>query len=212
MSQTAQLIRFAAGLLGCWLSAVTGGLFLTLHPAWPVRLLGLLLLGGAPGMCMGVAWLLARGEIDEWVRNGPDELLETAMYSVLLLPAALTIAASLGHGTRFHTGPAYQATFGQRTEAIITEAGARAAAECRVSAAATERDLGQLAGGCTGRAPGERIEVSVDPLGWAAPVAVDQLGAGRPVLIGIITSLLLVMMTIIVATTVIAVRLHRRSE
>lgn len=212
MSQIAQVIRFTAVWLGCWLLAVTGGLFLTLHQSGAVRTLGGLLLVGVPGLCMGVTWLLARGAFDEWAEGCPGWLLHGALYPVLLLPAALAIAARAAHGTRFHTGAAYQAIFGQRTEAIVTGAGTGTAAECRVSAAATERELGRLASGCTGSTPGERIEVSADPLGWAAPVAVDQLGAGRSVLIVVITVLSLVVTLSVVAASVTAVRLHPDAE
>jgi hypothetical protein len=187
MGPVVRLIGSAALLLFGWLGMVAAGVWLFVHSRSPVSLAGFLLLFSATALL----WLFG-SEIGAALLDWECRLPLTAHLAMVVSCLALLIAAWLG------AGPVYHATYGERADAIIVDkAETVEETRCRISHTATERDLGWVTGGpCERSGPGDRIEVSVDPRGWAAPLTADGLRHAR-----LFTTTLLVSSVALIAST-----------
>lgn len=132
---------------------------------------GLRLIGFVPWLTAVVVAMAGCDELEDLRRERLGRFIARSAFA--LMGVLLVVALAAGP-------PSYLTALGQRGTALVTEVRAADPDQpyraCRVSLDATGQDLGWLpAEQCEGSRPGDRIEVSYDPRGWAAPMTADAL-------------------------------------
>lgn len=175
------------------------GRVVVVYTAWLVLLLtagvilirgdDLLIFGVLPWFAAMLAAIAGSDEMEGLCRAGLGRFVARLAFVLMGVLLVVTMAAG---------PPSYLAALGQRGTAIVTEVEPfqpdQLYHRCRVSLAATERDLGWISREqCGLRRPGDVIEVSYDPRGWVVPMAAHGLPASH-------TGVMVIVMWLLAAT------------